>query len=561
MEPRYGIDQIAQGVPARNDRRVQVAFLAGFRIAQDTKGTSLLEYAQKSGVPESTVRHWVSRAQASGAPKSFIDLVESPEGLVLLHRIVLAAMFVLTQVVGGGVRAGCLFLELSGLWRVVASGYGTQQQAVKAMEEAIVSFGEVEKKALGAAMAARDITVTRDETFHEQPCLVAIEPVSNYILVEEHAKDRRTETWAAAMERGLEGLPVRVIQGTSDEGSSLRSLDRKTGVHSSPDLFHPQQDISRATSLTLQRQADAAEQAIAETTQQVASLIDESDAYDAQRTGPGRPRDYTGTIEEAYQEFEQAEAAATAATARRHQVREAARGISKSYHPFDLETGAVRNAATVESDIQAHFETIDTIAMAAGLSARCQALLDKARRVVPQMVATIAFVHTTIREKISALDLSPAVDDVVCRLLIPLYYLEETVRKAPTAEVRAALRSTIASLSLLLQDAGAPLAKLSAKEHDIITRVARECAQLFQRSSSNVEGRNGVLALLHHSLHNLSQRKLNALTVVHNFFIRRTDRTTAAERFIGQSHEDLFEHLLTVLPPPKRPSARRRMAD
>ena len=74
MEPGYCTDQNAQAVPARGDRRAEAAFLAGFRPSQETNGTSLLEYAQQCGVPESTVRHWVARAQASGAPKGFIDL-------------------------------------------------------------------------------------------------------------------------------------------------------------------------------------------------------------------------------------------------------------------------------------------------------------------------------------------------------------------------------------------------------------------------------------------------------------------------------------------------------
>lgn len=558
MEPGYGAEQNAQAVPARGDRRAEAAFLAGFRLAQETEGTSLLEYARQFGVPESTVRHWVSRAQTSGAPKGFIDLVESPGGLLVLHRIVLAAMFVIVELAGGGVRLVCKFLELSGLWRVVASGYGTQQQEVLAMEEAIIQYGKKEREELGAAMKPRDITVTRDETFHEQPCLVAMEAVSNFILLEEHAENRSTETWLAAMERGLEGLPVRVTQGTSDEGSSLRSLDRKTGAHSSPDLFHPQQDISRATSLTLRRQVEASEQAVEEAADRVESLFEESEAYDAKRSGPGRPRDYLGRIEEAIQEFEEAEEAVAQAKSRRQRVRDAARGISTSYHPFDLETGAIRPADVVDAELHAHFAQIDEIAQEAGLSSRCRGLLDKARRVVPQMVATIAFVHSLIRDKVSALDLTPLVDDAVCRLLIPLCYLEERVRKAPTAEARAALRSTIASLRERVERVGSPLAALPADVRDVITQVARECAQLFQRSSSNVEGRNGVLSLLHHSLHKLTKRKLNALTVIHNYFIRRPDGTTAAERFFGQAHDDLFEHLFAVLPPPKRPAARRR---
>jgi len=90
--------------------------------------------------------------------------------------------------------------------------------------------------------------------------------------------------------------------------------------------------------------------------------------------------------------------------------------------------------------------------------------------------------------------------------------------------------------------------------------ILPECAlKSSGRSSSNVEGRNGVLSLWHHSFHNLSPRKLRALTVIHNYYIRRRyDGTTAAERFFEQQQDDLFEYLLMTLPPPKRPSAQRR---
>ncbi|MEA1052030.1 DUF6399 domain-containing protein [Lamprobacter modestohalophilus] len=52
------------------------------------------------------------------------------------------------------------------------------------------------------------------------------------------------------------------------------------------------------------------------------------------------------------------------------------------------------------------------------------------------------------------------------------------------------------------------------------------------------------LSLFHHGCHRLSARKLAALTAVHNFYIRRADQTTAAERFFGQAPPPLFEQLL-----------------
>ena len=72
-----------------------------------------------------------------------------------------------------------------------------------------------------------------------------------------------------------------------------------------------------------------------------------------------------------------------------------------------------------------------------------------------------------------------------------------------------------------------------------------------------MEGRNGQLALRHHSLHAMSSVRLEALTVVHNYFIRRPDGTTPAERFFGTKPDDLFEWLLDHLDMPARPAMKR----
>ena len=73
---------------------------------------------------------------------------------------------------------------------------------------------------------------------------------------------------------------------------------------------------------------------------------------------------------------------------------------------------------------------------------------------------------------------------------------------------------------------------------------AQQCADLFQRSSSCVEGRNGQLSLSHHALHQLTARKLHALTVLHNYAVQRKDGSTAAERFYGAAPRELFCWLL-----------------
>jgi len=543
-------------------RWAEVGILAMYREMDKAgmAGISLANVARKLEIPESTLRYWVNRAKGTNGPSAWSNFFESPEGLQLLHQIVIAARYILTQVVGGGIRSMCQFLELSGLWRFIAPSYGTESLATKEMEEYIVKFGKQQQERLAPKMSPKQITLTEDETFHASgPCLVASEPVSNFILVEEYANDRKTSTWDAKVQKGLDGLPVKVIQSTSDEGRALLKHVRESlGVHHSPDLFHIQQDIIRATSLPLQQQVKQAEKELEKTNQDLEIFKEKGQAYANHPRSSGLPVvDYDLRIEQAEAAVQLAENVLDDAKQRKENVREEARGISNSYHPFDLNTGNVRDAKTVEEDLNKHFKSIEQAANEAGLSEKCKKLLEKAHRLVPQMVATIAFVHTVIQSKIQALKYGEAVKQVMLDYLIPFFYIKEVARKAKTSDVRTMLLKSSDALRERSKCARTVLETLCPEQREALEQIARMCAQIFQRSSSNVEGRNGVLSLRHYRIHNLLPRKLQALTVIHNFWILRSDDSTAAERFFGQSHDDLFDYLLLNLPPPKRSAAQR----
>jgi hypothetical protein len=74
-----------------------------------------------------------------------------------------------------------------------------------------------------------------------------------------------------------------------------------------------------------------------------------------------------------------------------------------------------------------------------------------------------------------------------------------------------------------------------------LMKKGRKMAKTFQRSSSCVEGWNGILSLNYHRFHRLNARTLQVLTIVHNFDVRRSDGTTPAERFFEAKHENLFD--------------------
>jgi hypothetical protein len=172
-------------------------------------------------------------------------------------------------------------------------------------------------------------------------------------------------------------------------------------------------------------------------------------------------------------------------------------------------------------------------------------------------LATVSFFFATLQAKVEALNLTPEIEQSVRERLIPAIYLERVAERSTQAEQRQQLRDLSANLLAPLNRPDHPLGQLDAGEREHIESVAVECADLFQRSSSCVEGRNGQLSLHHHGHHRLSQRKLNALTILHNYHIRRPDGTTAAERFFGRPPQNLFEQVLQHLPYPPRPARKR----
>jgi hypothetical protein len=512
------------------------------------------QWAEELEIPRTTLQHWLMRRDSIDADPELVAFLESSTGVAFLHRLVLAAQFVITLLGPGGIRLVCLFLELSGLDQFVAASYGSQQKVTVAMEEALVEFGRQEQQRLGKDMEPKQITVCEDETFHPAVCLVAIEPVSNFILLEQYADNRQAETWTSSLAQATAGLSIKIVQSTSDEGRGLlRHVEVDLGAHHSPDVFHVQHELVKASSGALASKRRQAEQTLQEVTQQL-QAHQQTPAACPEAEGPEDP---PALMAQAQAREQVARQALETAAERQEQVRQARQGIGSAYHPYDLESGAARSAEQVSVSLEQYFAAIETVATAAELSESCFKRIAKAKRVVGAMVATMAFFWLTVRAKIQALSLTPQVERALYDNLIPGIYLHLVSEKAQDAAQRHTLQQNSEVLLAPLRATDGPLRDIEPEEKSLIERVALECAHLFQRSSSCVEGRNGLLALYHHSLHRISNRKLAALTTIHNYFVTHDDATTAAERFFGAKPKNLFEWLLDRVDLPGRPAQKR----
>ena len=98
---------------------------------------------------------------------------------------------------------------------------------------------------------------------------------------------------------------------------------------------------------------------------------------------------------------------------------------------------------------------------------------------------------------------------------------------------------------------------ISTDRQEILVERAEHMANSFQRASSQVEGRNGYLAFIHHSQKGIPKQKRKALTVIHNFDTKREDGSTPAQRLFNQEFPDLFEFLCLNVTGFKEPRKRK----
>lgn len=546
----------------RWERSQRAALLDQYRALQ-AKGVSQRQAAQALHIPRTTLQAWHVWQERLDACPQVGAFFESGPGLAFLHRLVMALHVVFVEIGACGIRLVCRFLEMTALNRFVGASFGTQQPVNRHVEEAIVAYKHEETARLAQGMSPQEITVTQDETFTGGLCLVAMEPVSNYILLEQVAEALDHDTWHAFLADALAPLKCTVIQSTSDEAPGLLAyVAQHLGAHHSPDLFHVQQELSKAVSAPMAAKQRAAAKAVMKAEEMLTRMhaqLPTTHGEPAKRS-PGCPPKVAASLEQAKWEGETARHEHQRLIGQRETVTQSIRAIGHTYHFVDLERGVRRNGKLIAGDIRAQIDTIRTIAHKENLSQACLERIEKAARMVPKMQATIEFVSGYVRQQVKQLALAPPQAFAMHARLIPAYYLD---RVASTRTVTAGepLRALAERLRPPLFAPDGAFGTWSPEEQETLKTRAATLAEVFQRSSSNVEGRNGYLSLRNPQLRGLDHpRERACLTTVHNFLLTRPNGTTAAERFFGQKPRSMFTAILRAVAIPPAPLSPPRRA-
>jgi predicted flap endonuclease-1-like 5' DNA nuclease len=344
---------------------------------------------------------------------------------------------VCTDVGACGMRLGCLLRKLTALDRFVAASYGIQHQVNRHVEEAIVTSRREERTRLATDMPAKDLPLATDATLTGGLCLVAADPTSHAIVLEQAAQGRDHDTWHTLMEQALAGLNCQVMPSTSEEAPGLlASVEHHLGAHHSPDVCQVQHELVKAVSgpmATTQRTAAKAvseAQARLEQAQEHRAPTGDEPNAQAPKSSPKAPL----RLEQAQHEAQAARQALERISVQREQVAQRLRGIGQASHGVDGERGVRRNGQRIAAASQRHIDTMRGVAQHETLSQRCFDRIDTAPRVVPTMQATIDVVSGYVRHQVRKLDLVPSVADALHAHLMPACSLE---RVAQTRTVRA----------------------------------------------------------------------------------------------------------------------------
>jgi len=191
----------------------------------------------------------------------------------------------------------------------------------------------------------------------------------------------------------------------------------------------------------------------------------------------------------------------------------------------------------------------------------------KARRQIPDIIVgveswqkwlkerVLRFTQTLVNEPILQNDLQV----YLLQILLPWMYWQEILKRTPPKERNKNLRlyyEQLISQSSMKYAQHSLTQQLSTEQMQTCVNWAQDIVCSFQRSSSQVEGRNGYLAFIHKANRGLPENRLKILTTIHNFDIRRSDGSTPAQRLWKQEFPDLFEFVLQNVTGFKEPRRR-----
>lgn len=515
-----------------------------FKLLFEHGMQSVRQLAHQTGFSKSSVSR-LQQAMARRNRHRESWLWETPEGRQWLIRLVVATLYTFAFKRGVGVETISEFFIRLHLETHVGCSPSALRSLLQQLEVILLEIGQRWEQEGVESGEVREIVGGVDETFLQRLMLVFLDLPTGYVILEETASDRSYDTWQQLVQQRLETLGAGVLYLVSDRAKALVRL-AVTGLEclSMPDFFHVAHDIVKCYSLALGRHLRQAHKRLQEAKERAAKHAECDPA------SPLRVK--------AQAELEASQAEVTRWEEAKDAYRDHLESLSLGLHPFDLSDSTPQTSKQVESRLRATVTAIQAWAARYGLASREEAMA-KVLKQLPDLAALVDFWWACVWRDVEGFALSPLWKSWIQECLLPLMYwqaqLGRTRGRRQKAKIKQALEAVQARFMAHAITQGLEPELLEQWQDWAAQRVSA-----FQRTSSAVEGRNGVLSGLHHNHRGLPKQRFQVWRVLHNFDCRASDGTTPAARFFNHEFPDLFETVLSQIDELPRSRQRRRVA-
>lgn len=225
-----------------------------FNSFRDNAKASMRQVARQIGLSKSSV-HRLGQAMArrNQHPESW--LWETEAGRRWFIRLVVAVLYTFGLKRGVGAETMSAFFVCLRLEQHVGCSPSTLRVVMEPLEPLILETTEAWEREGIAQGQIGPMVGTVDETFLQRMMLVCMDLVSGYVLQEEVADDRTSETWYARVTARLEPRKTSVLYLVSDRAKALIKL-AETGLEcpSIPEVFPLLHELVKGYSRLIWRQ-------------------------------------------------------------------------------------------------------------------------------------------------------------------------------------------------------------------------------------------------------------------------------------------------------------------
>lgn len=392
-----------------------------------------------------------------------------------------------------------------------------RRRVMDTLERLVLETAAVWKQAGMAHGERRPVIGAVDATFLQRMMVVCMDLVSGSVLLEAVAVDRTYDTWDGLVNARLTTCGTEVLSLVSDRAKALVTVAHPgLGCLSIPEVLHRSHELATGSSLSIFRRLRHAQQALEQATQRLAAW----------------PRPHAGgaQLQQAQALVEEGEAAVNHWQSVRQASRERLATLSRLLHPWRLVDSARQTSQTVEGQLHAEIEALETLRATNGLPMK-PGTLHTVRTQVAGVSALVDGWWQRVWHDVAPMAMTPKWRQWVEALWLPMMDWHEQRCRTRGRDHKAQTARALESVQEAFERPPCPR-KLPPEVLAGWKVWAADHARAFQRASSAGEGRNGDG--------------------------RASDGTTPAPRFFRRAFPDLFERVVAQIDALPLPRQRRQ---